>query len=1042
MSNDLIILFVLILACLLAYRLTTNKSNVHKFTRINNSHLIFGNFLEALGMFDKKFPEWTEIYGPTFIFETLFRKQNVHTIDPLALDHILRKRSYSYPKTVGLRKSLDSLIGVGGMISSEGDYHKRLKKLMASPLNSPANLESFIPLMKGKGDQLVKVIEKLIGNERIKELDILPLIEELAGDNVGLTLFRLDLGLLPNPDDIHANNTSNIAKAVEHFSNSKGDASLAFFLQFVIPITGSLPTSTQRLNKKHLSEFKKTAEILYHNKLESLHESNEIGEDLNTENDILTLLIDSNLKQAKSEQLTKDQIISQITTFVIAGIDTSAVTINWILYALSTNQSTQLKLRHEIDTANIKHDTSPTLKSINSLEYLDAVVKEGLRLYGAVPNTIREASQDDVIPLKYPIKDRKTGELMDKIIVNKGQQILIPIHSYNKSSYNFDDGYVFKPERWIENPNQPILTFLDGSRMCIGAKLALLEIKLTLIHLITSFHFDFDEAYEVEARGRVTLHPSVKDSYNTTMMIWWLGSLVIAAIIALYIRRYPTNVNNIPRIPFSSYFFGHVKHLFDKCFGDCLIGWTNEYGYTYVLESILREPYIHTIDKSALNHVLQKNLHNYTKPPALQSVMRMVFGRDGIFISEGVQHKKLRKLMTPSFFTASNLQNFIPIIQQKSAELVDVFGRKDTVQFDVLQDLKNISTDIVGMIGFGFSFDLLNPIKKRDQRQIELHQALQNVVESTGSTSPFTALSLFISSLTIIPTKAFKLMTQAMNLFEQVGLDIMNEKEEAEKENEEIGEGSFQGKDVLSLLMKSNLSAELNPSDRLSTSEVVSQIATFLLAGTDTTSNAMAYMLHSLASNKRVQDKLRSEIIENALNMNESTSLNDVNSLPYLDMVIKETLRLNAPVPLTLRQAIKPDVIPLAHPVKDTKTGDMISQILVKPGQKVVIGIHSYNKSNLMWDKPLEFIPERYENDTHNPPYLSFIDGQRVCIGYKIAILEMKITTINLIKNFTFSLPDPPHTIVKIGRIVPTPWVGERMDLGNRLELQVNEYKL
>lgn len=144
------------------------------------------------------------------------------------------------------------------------------------------------------------------------------------------------------------------------------------------------------------------------------------------------------------------------------------------------------------------------------MEYLDAIVKEGLRLYAAVPNTIREASKDDVIPLKYPVKDRKTGELIDKIIVNKGQQILIPIHSHNKSSYNFNDGYTFKPERWIENPKQPILTFLDGTRMCIGAKLALLEIKLTLIHLITNFHFDFNRDYEIEARGRLTLHPSVK----------------------------------------------------------------------------------------------------------------------------------------------------------------------------------------------------------------------------------------------------------------------------------------------------------------------------------------------------------------------------------------------------------------------------------------------------------------------------------------------------------------------------------------------------
>ncbi|TIB56956.1 hypothetical protein E3P78_04184, partial [Wallemia ichthyophaga] len=421
-------------------------------------------------------------------------------------------------------------------------------------------------------------------------------------------------------------------------------------------------------------------------------------------------------------------------------------------------------------------------------------------------------------------------------------------------------------------------------------------------------------------------------------MIWLIGSFVAAALIALYIRRYPTNVNNIPRVPLLSYFFGHVKGLSDECFGDRMVNWTDEYGYTYALDSILREPFIHTIDKAALNHVLQKNSQNYVKPRLLQNVMRMIFGRDGIILTEGAQHKKLRKLITPSFFTASNLQNFIPVIQQKSTELVDVFGRKDSVQFDVLHDLKNVSTDIIGMIGFGFSFDLFIPFKKRDQRQIELYQALQSLIAWVSSSSPFTALSLFMSSVKVIPTKTFKLLKEAMALFEQVGLDLMKGKKEVEKENEEIGEGSFQGKDVLSLLMKSNLSPDLDPKDKMSTSEVVSQIATFLIAGSDTTSNAMAYMLHSLASNKRVQDKLRSEIIEHALNMNESTSLNDVNSLLYLDMVIKETLRLNAPVPLTVRQATNADVIPLAHPVKDTKTGDMISQIVVKPGQKVVIG--------------------------------------------------------------------------------------------------------
>ncbi|TIB27374.1 hypothetical protein E3P86_04125, partial [Wallemia ichthyophaga] len=397
-------------------------------------------------------------------------------------------------------------------------------------------------------------------------------------------------------------------------------------------------------------------------------------------------------------------------------------------------------------------------------------------------------------------------------------------------------------------------------------------------------------------------------------MIWLLGSVVAAALIVLYIRRYPTNVSHIPRIPFSSYFFGHVKDFSDECFGDRMVKWTDEYGYTYALDSILREPFIHTIDKAALNHVLQKNSQNYVKPRLLQNAMRVVVGKDGILVTEGAQHKKLRKLMTPSFFTAGNLQNFIPIIQQKATELVDVFNKKEKVTCDVLDPLTNFSTDVIGLIGFGFSFDMLSPERRREQRQSDLQQALERMFSSAGPSSLLASVSFFMSSIMIIPTKALKLITQAMSLLERVGLDLMKEKEEAEKENEKIGEDSFQGKDILSLLMKSNLNPDLNPSDKMSTSEVVSQISTFLLAGLDTTSTTMTFMLHSLASNKRVQDKLRSEIIENALNMNESTSLNDVNSLPYLDLVIKEALRLNGPVPLVFRQATKADVIPLANP--------------------------------------------------------------------------------------------------------------------------------
>lgn len=210
------------------------------------------------------------------------------------------------------------------------------------------------------------------------------------------------------------------------------------------------------------------------------------------------------------------------------------------------------------------------------------------------------------------------------------------------------------------------------------------------------------------------------------------------------------------------------------------------------------------IDSVALSHILNKKPYNYIKPGGVRNIMKKVFGDHGIFIAEGQEHKKLRKLMTPSFFSPSSLTNFVKIIDAKSIQLLNNFKEKlnddEPTQLDVVQELKNISTDITGLIGFGFSFDLSSNDDKRTPRQIELHKGLQYVISSAGSASPLTALSFFIPSVTSLPTQTFKLMSKAMSLFEEVGYDMMKEKKEIEKENEDIGEGSFKNKDALSSL--------------------------------------------------------------------------------------------------------------------------------------------------------------------------------------------------------------------------------------------------
>ena len=96
---------------------------------------------------------------------------------------------------------------------------------------------------------------------------------------------------------------------------------------------------------------------------------------------------------------------SDILQLKLANSDSwRSVTMSWALYALSINKHAQTKLREEI--SNISTD-NPTMDDLNGLPYMDAVVRETLRLYSPVASVDREAEKDDCIPLSKPFTDKK-----------------------------------------------------------------------------------------------------------------------------------------------------------------------------------------------------------------------------------------------------------------------------------------------------------------------------------------------------------------------------------------------------------------------------------------------------------------------------------------------------------------------------------------------------------------------------------------------------------------------------------------------------------
>ncbi|KAL7277334.1 hypothetical protein ACG7TL_009192 [Trametes sanguinea] len=237
----------------------------------------------------------------------------------------------------------------------------------------------------------------------------------------------------------------------------------------------------------------------------------------------------SNVAEVPSQRMSINEILCQISTFLAAGHETSSSSLTWTLFALARNPAVQAKLRAELRSLDIPADvvpSSPLIEQIMQLPYLDAVVRESLRLYAPISTTMRVASVDDVIPISAPLVDRR-GQTCEYIRVRRGDIISIPIQALNKSSEAWGaDAEAFHPERWMRDSVSTdvddiltrqgrramvqglwghMLTFgggtpVNGNRSCIGYRFALSEIKIFLYVLVRDLGFSIDPNLEIEKK--------------------------------------------------------------------------------------------------------------------------------------------------------------------------------------------------------------------------------------------------------------------------------------------------------------------------------------------------------------------------------------------------------------------------------------------------------------------------------------------------------------------------------------------------------------
>jgi len=183
-------------------------------------------------------------------------------------------------------------------------------------------------------------------------------------------------------------------------------------------------------------------------------------------------------------------------TFLLAGQETTATGLPGVLLYLSKYPDLRKKVRDEINECI--HDIN--LKDLEKLTYTDAFIKESLRLFGPIPQTTR------ISKVAYKFGD---------ITLPKGSTLMSPNILIHEGE-DFEKGQEFIPERFLAGSSLKHgtpFTFGYGPYGCIGKHFALLEMKVTILHILKNFQISMDpghEKYDRKAKSTLSVTPNLR----------------------------------------------------------------------------------------------------------------------------------------------------------------------------------------------------------------------------------------------------------------------------------------------------------------------------------------------------------------------------------------------------------------------------------------------------------------------------------------------------------------------------------------------------
>ncbi|EDV24872.1 uncharacterized protein TRIADDRAFT_25239 [Trichoplax adhaerens] len=371
-------------------------------------------------------------------------------------------------------------------------------------------------------------------------------------------------------------------------------------------------------------------------------------------------------------------------------------------------------------------------------------------------------------------------------------------------------------------------------------------------------------------------------------------------------------------------------------------------------------------DPEMLKAVMVKDFANFTNRYALVSLMRP-FDKTLLRLTNK-DWKRVRTTLVPTF-SASKLKTILPFIRVASDNLVDKLFQVEVNRkaVNIWQVCGQFTMRVILATAFGIEFE-------SEEHEAKITKAAGMILRDTNT---------FVQFFVVYASPLFKILEPVVGGDIMKSINLLTETIEQVicQRRKNLKEGIPCRKDILQHMI------EAGNSDNISDEEIIAQAVIFLIAGHETTANTLALASYSLATNPETQEKLITEIDDkcpNASNLDYET----LSTLPYLEMVISETLRMY-PAGFFVNRCAKEDII--------------INGVDIPKNSMIGLPIYAVHHNPQFWPDPECFIPERFTPEAkakHHPySYIPFGGGPRNCIGMRLALLETKFALVRILQN-------------------------------------------